>query len=345
MKEYTNQIILWYRENKRDLPWRQDRDPYHVWVSEIMLQQTRIEAVIAYYHRFIKELPTIKSLANVSEEKLLKLWEGLGYYSRARNLKKAAQTIIQEYQGKFPTTYVDIIKLPGIGEYTASALASICFQEPEVTIDGNVLRVFTRFHNDTRNIDLNQTKKDIRNHLMNIIPKESGEFNQGLMEIGETICIPNGIPKCEICPLKKGCLAYHQNTYSFLPKRKEKTSKKEEKYTILLLQYQNKYAIYQRTNETLLKNLYAFPQIPEFLSLKELKEVLQENKLEEQTIQTGPNYTHIFTHKKWNMISYIIPLRQESYKYQFYSLEEIEQYYAMASAYKPFLQFLQNLTK
>lgn len=343
MKNELAKLSIWYQKNKRDLPWRKDNNPYHIWISEIMLQQTRIEAVIPYYERFITFLPTIHDLATIDEEKLLKLWEGLGYYSRAKNLKKTAQIIEQEYQGKFPTEYVEILKLPGIGEYTASAISSICFNQKEVTIDGNVLRVFTRFFNDKRNIDEPKVKKEIRHYLMRVIPMDAGDFNQGMMELGETICLPKGTPKCLQCPLNKDCLSYKKNTYLSLPVKKKKSTKKEEFYTVLLYQYQNKYALYQRKEESLLQNLWSFPQLEGNISKKEIVSYLEKNSISYKNIQKDINYTHIFTHKKWQMKSYKIILKTiKNLPYQFYTLKEIETTYALASAYKPFFQSLKE---
>lgn len=181
MKKYIDNLEDWFLENRRVFPWRRDKNPYHVWISEVMLQQTRIEAVISYYERFMRELPDISSLANVSEDKLLKLWEGLGYYNRARNLKRAAVMVMEEYDGVFPTTYSEIIKLPGIGEYTASAISSICFGEKEVTVDGNVMRVFTRFYNDFSNISKDRTKVMIHDRLLSVMAGNPGDFNEGMM--------------------------------------------------------------------------------------------------------------------------------------------------------------------
>ena len=184
MKKIVDPLLEWYLENKRMLPWRKTKDPYHIWISEIMLQQTRIEAVIPYYERFMRRLPDISSLASINEDELLKLWEGLGYYNRARNLKKAALIIMKDYNGIFPDTYEEIKKLPGIGEYTASAIASICFNEQTLTVDGNVLRVLARVKEDKRNVDLIRTKKEVRKELEKIIPEDSGNFNESLMEHG-----------------------------------------------------------------------------------------------------------------------------------------------------------------
>ena len=343
MQNKLTSLSTWYQENKRSLPWRVDKNPYHVWISEIMLQQTRIEAVIPYYQHFINNLPTIHDLACIEEDKLLKLWEGLGYYSRAKNLKKAAQIIESEYQGIFPKNYEEILKLPGIGEYTASAIASICFNQKEVTIDGNVLRVYTRFFNDNSNIDDVKVKKEIRKHLMNLIPNDAGNFNQGMMELGETICLPKGLPKCQECPLNQACLAYKKNTYQTLPQKKKKIVKKEEEYTILIYQYQNKYALYQRKKESLLQNLWSFPQLEGNITKKELVSYLEKNQISYSNIEEEINYTHIFTHKKWKMKSYKVVLKDiNNLPYPFYSKEEIQKHHALASAYKPFLDASKN---
>ena len=343
MQNKLTSLSTWYQENKRSLPWRVDKNPYHVWISEIMLQQTRIEAVIPYYQRFINNLPTIHDLACIKEDKLLKLCEGLGYYSRAKNLKKAAQIIESEYQGIFPKNYEEILKLPGIGEYTASAIASICFNQKEVTIDGNVLRVYTRFFNDNSNIDDVKVKKEIRKHLMNLIPNDAGNFNQGMMELGETICLPKGLPKCQECPLNQACLAYKKNTYQTLPQKKKKIVKKEEEYTILIYQYQNKYALYQRKKESLLQNLWSFPQLEGNITKKELVSYLEKNQISYSNIEEEINYTHIFTHKKWKMKSYKVVLKDiNNLPYPFYSKEEIQKHHALASAYKPFLDASKN---
>ena len=344
MKEYATKIVNWYEQNKRFLPWRESQTPYHVWISEIMLQQTRIEAVKKYYQRFIQEIPDIQTLANVDDDKLLKLWEGLGYYSRAKNLKKAAMQIMNEYQGTFPTTYVEILKLPGIGEYTASAIASICFGEKQITIDGNVLRIYARINNDNRPIDDIRVKNNIREELLKIVPDASGSFNQGLMEIGETICLPKGEPKCHICPLKEICEANHKRTYQSLPVKLPKKEKKEEYYTIILFHFQEKYAIYKRSNETLLNNLWSFPTITSNKSALELKEYLKENKIAYKRIIPSITNCHIFTHKKWQMISYLVELESINNleNYQFASLEELIKNYCIPSAYQPFLKELKR---
>ncbi len=186
MKQMREPIINWYQQNKRDLPWRREKNPYFIWISEIMLQQTRIEAVIGYYERFLKMLPTIQDLAEVDEEKLLKLWEGLGYYNRARNLKKTAQIVQEKYAGKMPIKYEELLELPGIGEYTAGAISSIAYDEKVPAVDGNVLRVVSRVVLSEKDVLEAKTKKEFTKKLQSIVPEKAGDFNQGLMELRRT---------------------------------------------------------------------------------------------------------------------------------------------------------------
>ena len=331
MKDCVDLLLHWYQQNQRSLPWRKDKDPYHVWISEIMLQQTRIEAVIDYYERFMKRLPTIQSLSEIEEDELLKLWEGLGYYSRARNLKKAATMIMNQYHGQMPRTYAEILSLPGIGDYTAGAISSICFNLCEVAIDGNVMRVYCRVNDlDLDTSDL-KVKKEIENEIKNILPLESGDFNQGIMELGEVICIPGGVPKCEICPLKNKCLAHKNHHELEIPRKIIKKDKKEEYYTVLILECNGLYAL--RKRETgLLKNMWEFPNIEGELSIKEIKNRIP-NILE---IHKGITNTHVFTHKKWFMKSYIISVKELDTSYIWVSSDSIKTNYALPTAFMPF---------
>ena len=338
-------LLSWYQENKRMLPWRIDQNPYHVWISEIMLQQTRIEAVKKYYERFMTRIPDIKTLASIDEDELLKLWEGLGYYSRARNLKKAAQLIMEKYDGIFPNTYNEIITLPGIGEYTASAIASICFEEKTSCVDGNVMRVISRICHDKRNIDDAKTKKEFKQELEQIMPKQSGDFNEGLMELGETICIPNGIPLCEKCPFQESCLSNQNQDYMNYPIRKDKKDKKELEYTIYILKYKNDYAIQQRKEKGILQNLWQFPNIEGKLTKKSLADFLTGQGFQVDSIQKQKTYTHIFTHQKWNMISYVVELSKKpetKSEYIWETLGTIQKNYAIPSAFQPFLKELEK---
>ena len=261
LKQIVKPIVKWYQEQGKTLPWKQDKEPYHIWVSEIMLQQTRIEAVKKYYTRFMKELPTIHDLANVPEEQLLKLWEGLGYYSRAKNLKKAAIQIEKEYEGKLPTNYTELLKLSGIGEYTAGAIASISYKEKVPAVDGNVLRVVSRVLASKEDVLLPETKRKITKKLLEIMPDEPGDFNEGLMELGEKICLPNTVPLCEKCPIQEFCLANKENLTNEIPVRIKKQKRKIENKTVFLLKYKNEIAIRKREKTGILANLYEFPNV------------------------------------------------------------------------------------
>ena len=261
LKQVVEPIVKWYQEQEKTLPWKQDKEPYHIWVSEIMLQQTRIEAVKKYYTRFMKELPTIHDLANVPEEKLLKLWEGLGYYSRAKNLKKAAIQIEQEYGGKIPTSYTELLKLSGIGEYTAGAIASISYKEKVPAVDGNVLRVVSRVIASKEDVLLPETKRKVTKKLLEIMPDEPGDFNEGLMELGEKICLPNTVPLCETCPIQEFCIANKENLTNEIPVRVKKQKRKIENKTVFILKYKNEIAIRKREKTGILANLYEFPNV------------------------------------------------------------------------------------
>ncbi len=343
MKEIVQPLIVWYTQNKRCLPWRKDKDPYHVWISEIMLQQTRIEAVKEYYQRFIKRLPTIYDLSCVNDDELLKLWEGLGYYNRARNLKKAAIKIMEEYDGIFPGKYREIINLPGIGEYTAGAISSICFQEKEVAVDGNVMRVYSRVNSKDIDVSDLKTKHKIGEELEKILPDCPGDFNEGIMELGETICLPNAMPKCDICPLASYCKAHLSHTEMNFPRKVEKPAKLEENYTIFLFLYDNKVALHKR-NSGLLKDMWEFPNKEGFYSKKKIEKwLLKENILGK--VREGIQNVHIFTHKKWNMKSYIVELNNPLDKYVWVSLEELKLNYALPTAFMPFFKFLDGEKK
>ena len=337
MKDCVELLLEWYQEHKRLLPWRVDKDPYHVWISEIMLQQTRIEAVLSYYQRFMKSLPSIQALSEISEDELLKLWEGLGYYSRARNLKKAACIIIDQYHGVFPSTYSDILGLPGIGEYTAGAIASICFQQKEVAVDGNVMRVYCRVMDHDINIKDLKVKKQIANSLKKILPENSGDYNQAIMELGEVICIPSGIPKCHICPLQYHCKAHLNGREALIPRKIQKNEKLEEEYTVFLLKWKQKYAIRKRKSG-LLKNLWEFPNQTGFFTYEEVKKLYPNCN----HIELGITNTHIFTHKKWFMNSYYVEIPFPLDDYLWVSLEEIASTYAIPTAFMPFYQYLKE---
>ena len=223
LNEIVQPLISWYRQNKRILPWRDQKNAYYTWVSEIMLQQTRVEAVKPYFLRFIGELPDVKALAECPEEKLMKLWEGLGYYNRVRNMQTAAQNVVSEYSGILPASYEELLALKGIGSYTAGAIASIAYQIPVPAVDGNVLRVLTRLWGDDSDILKDKTKKAMGRRVMEFMPEDRpGDFNQALIELGATVCVPNGQPLCDQCPWDTVCKAYKEDLIDQLPVRHQR---------------------------------------------------------------------------------------------------------------------------
>ena len=253
-------VLGWYEKNKRILPWRQTRDPYKIWVSEIMLQQTRVEAVKGYYSRFLEALPTVQALAVCDDDALHKLWEGLGYYSRVRNMKKCAQVVCARYGSQFPRDREAILDLPGIGPYTAGAVCSIAFDLPTPAVDGNVLRLVSRLRDDDRPIDTPKVKEEVTEGLAKIYPKEAGTFTQALMELGATLCGPNREPQCEMCPCKDFCLGYARGTAKNLPVKSPKRPKRTEEKTVYILRCGDRYALRKRENKGLLAGLSQHPR-------------------------------------------------------------------------------------
>ena len=240
-------LLTWYREHARVLPWRSDPTPYHVWLSEIMLQQTRVAAVMEYYRRFLAALPTVADLAAVEEDQLMKLWQGLGYYNRARNLQKAARQVMEDWGGAFPRTYQDLRTLAGVGDYTAGAIASIAFGEDVPAVDGNVLRVVTRITGDTGDITRADTKERIRAALADILPRGmAGEFNQAMMDLGATVCLPNGAPLCGQCPAEGFCTAHREERTGELPVKAAKRPRRVEERTVFLLFHGGRVALRRR---------------------------------------------------------------------------------------------------
>ncbi len=307
LDQVAKPLLTWYDAGRRILPWREEATPYHVWLSEIMLQQTRVEAVKPYYDRFLRELPDIKSLAEVEEERLLKLWEGLGYYNRARNLKKTAMTIVSEYKGEMPDTYETLLTLAGIGSYTAGAIASIAFGRPVPAVDGNVLRVLSRLRLDDRDIMDAKVKKEIEEEVKGVIPKERpGDFNQALMELGAVVCIPNGTPKCDECPLRELCKARALGRIAEFPKKAPKKARSIEKKTILVIQDADLVALRKRPNRGLLAGMYEFPALDGHRSEKQVLAHLRKLGLQPIRIKKLDAAKHIFTHKEWHMTGYAV---------------------------------------
>lgn len=345
LEQAIDLLLKWYDKNKRDLPWRHDKNPYHVWLSEIMLQQTRVEAVKGYYARFLQKIPDIHTLSLVDDEQLMKLWEGLGYYNRARNLKKAAITIEEEYHGVFPNTYEEIRSLSGIGDYTAGAIGSICFELQTPAVDGNVLRVYSRLFEDASNIDKTQTKKAVCSVLKNVYHSgHCGKTTQALMELGATVCIPNGLPHCHECPWKNICQTHQHKTYSNYPVREEKKKRKVVKKTIFILHCDDKYAIHKRPAKGLLSGLWEYPNVDIELNDQEAASYVSDLGVSPEKICMKTTYTHIFSHVEWQMTAYYFTCHNTIEKtpsketYVWCSKTELMSQYALPSAFKPFFE-------
>lgn len=300
-------LLRWYRENARDLPWRKTQDPYRIWVSEIMLQQTRVAAVLGYYARFLDAFPTVEALASAPEDQLMKLWEGLGYYSRARNLQKAARLVAD--RGGFPDTCEGLLALPGVGDYTAAAIASAAFARREAAVDGNVLRAVTRLTDDHSDIAAPQTKKDIRAQVQAVFPEAEPDvrvFNQALMELGATVCVPNGPPKCLFCPVRDLCLGRARGTAEALPVKAPKKSRRVEDKTVFLLLREGKIALRKRPASGLLAGLWEFPNVEGALDEAAAAEAVQSWGLEPKSWKSRLTAKHIFSHVEWHMTGYAL---------------------------------------
>ncbi len=341
-------LLAWYDKGRRILPWREEPTPYHVWVSEIMLQQTRVEAVKPYYDRFVTHLSDIEALAQAQEEELLKLWEGLGYYNRVRNLNKAAKVIMEEYGGIMPSTYEELQKLPGIGSYTAGAIASIAYGKVATAVDGNVLRVLSRLRMDDRDIMQQSVKKQVEEELLLSMPTDRpGDFNQALMELGAMVCIPNGAPKCESCPWEKLCLAHAHGREQDFPVKSAKKARSIEKKTILILRDENKAALRKRPAKGLLAGMYEFPWIEGHLSEKEVLDYLKKIGLSVLHIKPLTDSKHIFTHKEWHMKGYAVRVDELAEKKKgdgllFVERKEAIEKYPIPSAFAAYLQTFIN---
>ena len=287
-------LLRWYDNNRRRLPWREEPSPYRTWISEVMLQQTRVEAGIAYFERFTDALPDIAALAAVEEQQLLKLWEGLGYYSRARNLKKAAGILMAQYSGQLPADFEALKTLPGLGEYSAGAIASIAFDIRVPAVDGNVLRVAARLLDDDRNIDDAAVQREFRQAVWEILPQQRvGEFKQSLMELGALICLPNGRPLCEYCPVAELCRARAAGRQQSLPTRQKKAGRRREHKTVLLLCRPGEVQITQRPARGLLASLWEFPTLPGQHTAAEVAELFSAPL---SAVTALGSATHIFTH-------------------------------------------------
>lgn len=341
-------LLAWYDRSHRSLPWREEPTPYRVWISEIMLQQTRVEAVKPYYDRFLNALPDIHHLAHVDDDELLKLWEGLGYYNRARNLKKAAVRIEEEYNGQMPGEYEELLKLPGIGSYTAGAVASIAFGQPVPAVDGNVLRILARALADDGDIMEQKVRRRMEESLLAVMPYDRpGDFNQALMELGAMTCIPNGAPKCAECPWHDLCRARIEGRISEYPKKTPKKPRTIEKKTILIIQDENRTALQKRPSKGLLAGMYEFPSLAGHQSEKEVLTYLNTLGYHAIHIRRLEDARHIFTHREWQMIGYAIrvdelerPAASGKIPFLFAENGETEEKYPIPSAFSKYAQYI-----
>ena len=349
LSDIPNPLLIWYDKNKRILPWRDTPTPYRIWVSEIMLQQTRVEAVKPYFERFMKALPNINALAECAEEELLKLWEGLGYYNRVRNLQCAARQIMENYGGRMPDTYEELLKLKGIGSYTAGAVASIAYKRAVPAVDGNVLRVVSRLRKDDRPSGDPEMKADVERDLMDVIPLDRpGDFNQALMELGACVCIPNGAPLCHSCPLEFLCMAHRDKAETQYPKKTTKKPRKVEEKTILVIRHKDRTALRKRPERGLLAGMYEFPSMAGFCSDNEVVAYLAESGIRVLRIQPLEDAKHIFTHREWHMKGYMIRVDElesacpggPAGDWIYVDLHETKEGYPIPSAFAAYMKYL-----
>ncbi len=335
-------LIEWYRKNRIEWPFRKDPTPYHVWLSEIMLQQTRIEAALPYYERFLTQLPTVEALAAVEDDKLMKLWQGLGYYSRARNLKKAAIQICEQYGGVLPKDVTLLKKLPGIGDYTAGAISSIAYGCPEPAVDGNVLRVIMHLTACSDDIMLPAVRTRVADTLRSFYPsgKDASLFTEGLMELGEVVCIPNGEARCSLCPIRGHCEAFRRGETDRYPVRSSKKERRIVKKTILLLKNSDRYAIVRRPAKGLLAGLWEFPSVDGHLTADDVGAWCKEKGLAPLNAIPCGKAKHIFSHVEWHMIGYQIDCASESADYVWADTEIIRSEYALPTAFRFYVALL-----
>lgn len=337
-------LLNWFKDHARVLPWRNEPTPYRVWVSEIMLQQTRVEAVKPYFDRFLKELPDVAALSECPEEKLLKLWEGLGYYNRVRNMQIAAQTVMENYHGELPADYEALTKLKGIGHYTAGAIASIAFGIPVPAVDGNVLRVISRVTEDDADIMKASVRTAMEKDLLEIMPENrAGAFNQALMELGATVCLPNGAPLCEACPWKEVCRAQKSGRWRELPVKIKAKARRIEDRTVLVIKAEDKVLLHKRANKGLLAGLYEFPNVEGHLKEEEVITYLKKMGLSPIRLKKLEDSRHIFSHIEWHMTGYAVQIDETEQEYQnmlFVDVKETEEQYPIPAAFSRYTGYM-----
>ena len=341
MENISPALLDWFYKNRRSLPFREDPTPYHVWLSEVMLQQTRVSAVLPYYYRFLEALPDIPALAACEEERLHKLWEGLGYYSRVRNLQKAAKLVCAQYGGQLPADYAALRALPGIGEYTAGAIASISFNRPEPAVDGNVLRVVSRLAASREDISSPKVKGAISDALRQVYPAgRCGDFTQSLMELGATVCLPNGAPRCAECPLAELCAGRREGIAAGLPVKPGRKPRRIEPRTVFLLRCGDRIALLRRPGSGLLAGLWEFPNTAGSLTVAEAAEWMAgQGIFAERIIATG-GAKHVFTHLEWHMSGFLADCKAENGGFHWVTRDELEREISLPTAFRPFVEAL-----
>ncbi|MBQ7478266.1 MAG: A/G-specific adenine glycosylase [Selenomonadaceae bacterium] len=314
LEQITVPLMKWYHAHARVLPWREQPTPYRVWLSEIMLQQTRVAAVMPYFERFLETLPSISALADADEETLLKLWQGLGYYNRARNLQKTARIVMEKYNGMLPEDFDALLSLPGIGRYTAAAISSIAYGHCHPAVDGNVLRVTARLLCYGEDILKDRTKRTVEDALRRIYPRDgAGTMNQSLMELGATVCLPHGAPLCGECPLQSLCLAKKEHRIGDYPQKAKAKQRRIEYLTVLCLEQNGCFAIHKRPAKGLLAGLWELPHLEGWPEKQELRHTLQQLGLAPLAMKALPDAVHIFSHVEWHMRGWHVRLADASH--------------------------------
>lgn len=336
-------LLDWYPSHARVLPWREDPTPYHVWLSEIMLQQTRVEAVKPFYARFMEALPDVQALAECDTDRLLKLWEGLGYYNRVRNMQVAARTIMSDYGGVIPADYEELLKLKGIGHYTAAAISSIAYNRPAAAVDGNVLRILMRAAEDDSDIAKQSVKTKVEQVLQPVIPRErAGMFTQAMMELGATVCVPNGEPLCDECPWQRLCLSCAHGTTDRIPVKSKAKARRLEKKTVLVIRDGDRVLLQKRPERGLLAGMYEFPHLEGYSSEKQVLDFVKEQGLSPIRIQRLPEAKHIFSHVEWQMRGFAVLVEEPQTERGFLFVEPSasEERYAIPAAYAAYSRYM-----
>lgn len=328
-------LLGWYKEHKRSLPWREDPTPYRVWISEIMLQQTRVEAARDYYLRWMKHFPTLLDLANAEEEDVLKMWEGLGYYSRARNLHKAARIVAENFDGMLPSDAKALRSLPGVGAYTVGAILSIAFGVPEPAVDGNVMRVYSRLTAEAFDQSKDDVRAEIADGLRPLIPQgDASDFTQSLFELGALVCLPNTLPRCDVCPLSATCEAHRLGKEADFPVKTVKAQKKRDVLTVFVLELDGRFAVKKRPAKGLLAGLWELPNLKGSLTEKEVCDLFGGK------VQALPAANHIFTHVVWEMTGYYVRLNEKpAGDFVFVTPEELKKAYPLPSAFSAYKKY------